>query len=283
MTHKRVTGDQRRRLRIGDDWNAIRIIALPPEEYDWFRIRGHRTQRPATPTAPGEDDAQPEGVDASRGAEPATGAQDASVDASQREFFHYAGPLFSVTISPAAATMPTGGARTFTATPRDRARRRVEDALDFEWLIAEGGGTLDETSQQSVTLRAPAEPNLVRLVVSARQRDITVSGEALITVTANLPEPIPSPAEAQGLPAYTFHRAAGELWRSQLDAVRNVIVINSGHRDFVFAARHRTLKLRYIARIYAKELILRNFPGTPADQLLERMIELGLYTEEHLK
>jgi hypothetical protein len=43
------------------------------------------------------------------------------------------------------------------------------------------------------------------------------------------------------------------------------------------------LKLRYIARLFAKELVLKNFPGQSAEQLLEPMIELSLYTEENLK
>jgi hypothetical protein len=42
------------------------------------------------------------------------------------------------------------------------------------------------------------------------------------------------------------------------------------------------LKLRYLVRLYAKELVLRNFVGLPADQLLERMVELSLRTEENL-
>ena len=32
-----------------------------------------------------------------------------------------------------------------------------------------------------------------------------------------------------------------------------------------------------------KELVLRNFAGIPAEQLLERMVELSLYAEEKLK
>jgi hypothetical protein len=36
-------------------------------------------------------------------------------------------------------------------------------------------------------------------------------------------------------------------------------------------------------RLYVKELVFKNFAGLPADQLLERMIELSLYAEEKLK
>jgi hypothetical protein len=45
----------------------------------------------------------------------------------------------------------------------------------------------------------------------------------------------------------------------------------------------RALKLRYICRLYAKKLRLKNFPGYSPNRLLERMVELSLYTEEHLR
>jgi hypothetical protein len=69
----------------------------------------------------------------------------------------------------------------------------------------------------------------------------------------------------------------------RLDAARNLIVVNSGHRDFVFSTRTRALRLRYLVRLYVKELVLRNFAGMHAEQIAERMIELSLYVEEKLK
>ncbi len=61
------------------------------------------------------------------------------------------------------------------------------------------------------------------------------------------------------------------------------MVVNSGHRDFVFAAQKQARKLRYICRLFAKELVLRNFQGFEREALLERLIELSMYTEEYLK
>jgi hypothetical protein len=87
----------------------------------------------------------------------------------------------------------------------------------------------------------------------------------------------------RGLPGYTFERAAGELWHSRFDVERNLIVVNNGHRDFVFATRNRALQLRYLVRLYVKELVLKSFAGLPAAQVAERMIELSLYVEEKLK
>jgi hypothetical protein len=49
------------------------------------------------------------------------------------------------------------------------------------------------------------------------------------------------------------------------------------------AGRHRVQGRGYICRLFAKELMLKNFVGIPQDQLLERLLELTLYTEENLR
>jgi hypothetical protein len=187
-------------------------------------------------------------------------------------------------ISPAASTLAVSQRRRLRALPRDRSRRRVEQDLTFAWEIAEGGGTLLSVSDQEVRFEAPASPVLVRLSVTVSQREIRCGAEALITVTDSLDVAIcPTIVNARGLPGYTFERAAGELWRSRFDAERNLIVVNSGHRDFVFATRSRALQLRYLVRLYVKELVLKNFAGQSAEQVAERMIGLSLYVEEKLK
>ena len=170
------------------------------------------------------------------------------------------------------------------AIARDRVRRRVEDDLTYEWAILEGDGTVDSSGGEMATFRAAAEPGLARVEVTVTQRDVVCKAEAQITVAASLlPKVGGGDSTYQGLPGYTFHKAAGELWRSRFDAERNLVVINNGHRDFVYAARSKMLKLRYICRLFAKELVLKNFIGIPPDQLLERLLELTLYTEENLR
>jgi hypothetical protein len=174
--------------------------------------------------------------------------------------------------------------RTLRAVTRDRARRGVEENLSFRWEISQGQGSLENLDGEIVTFHAPAEPGLTRLQVTVAQGDVVCTAEAMVTVTEQLlPETREPASTKQGLPGYTFQRAPGELWRSRYDALQNVIIINNGHRDFVYSARSRALNLRYIARLFAKELVLKNFPGQSGEQLLERMIELSLYTEENLK
>lgn len=257
------------------------LLALPPEEYDWFDVQAHARSESGA-GRPGAGD----GVSATTEQEVGDlGVTEPTLHpAGQRQFFDYAGPLFSVVISPASSTTPINERRTFRALPRDRSRRRVEDELQFVWEIAEGGGTLASTADQEVSYLAPGAPGLSRLKVSVTQRDIRCTAEALVTITDNLDTAMNTAiVNARGLPGYTFERAAGELWRSRFDAERNVIVVNNGHRDFVFATRNRSLQLRYLVRLYVKELVLRNFAGLSAEQLLERMVELSLYAEEKLK
>ena len=254
------------------------MLVLPREEYDWFDIQSRSPQGTAAGGSPERDVEASDPEDAIGVPEPS------AVGSIQRQFFDYAGPLQSVVISPASSTLAVGQTRLLRALPRDRSRRRVEQDLTFAWEIVDGGGTLLSTSDQEVSFEAPSSPVLVRLSVAVSQREIRCSAEALITVTDSLDVAIgPAVVNARGLPGYTFERAAGELWRSRYDAERNLIVVNNGHRDFVFATRNRALQLRYLGRLYVKELVLKNFAGLPVEQVAERMIELSLYVEEKLK
>jgi hypothetical protein len=202
------------------------------------------------------------------------------------QFFEFAGPLFAVRVQPASCVTPVDGRRTLRALPRDRAGRSITDAgVGFAWTVVEGGGTIEDPGEQTAHFRAPSEPGLARIELVARQGETICRAEALVTVTDTLlPGGTTRPGgDSRGIPGYTFERAPGELWRSRFDVDRNLIVVNSGHRDFVFAARQKALKLRYLTRLFAKELVLRNFAGISPDQLLERLIELTLYSEESLK
>jgi len=257
------------------------LLALPAEEYDWFDLhRGEGRRRPRTAGHSEPMEASP--ADDHAVAIEATDGQEGSEG--QRQFFEFAGPLFSVMISPTSSVIEVGGSRALRAIARDRARRPVEHDVAYAWALLEGEGTLGPTDGEMATFRAAAEPGLARVEVTVTQGDVVCKAEAQITVAASLlPKASGGDSSYQGLPGYTFHKAAGELWRSRFDAERNLVVINNGHRDFVCAARSKMLKLRYICRLFAKELVLKNFIGIPPDQLLERLLELTLYTEENLR
>jgi len=257
------------------------LAALPREEYDWFDIgTGDRGSRVRCGGSRIE-----ESVETDEGAAGAAAALDTGEDEEpQRSFFEFAGPLFSVRVLPGSCAMPVNEEKEFRASPRDKRRRLVERDATFAWRITEGEGLLIGDTGPNTTFLASNEPGLTRIEVTATQDNVICAGEALVTITDSLVQaPKGSTDTKRGLPGYTYRRAPGKLWRSKYDEDNNLIVINNGHRDFVFASRKRARKLRYICRLFAKELVCRNFPGIPPDQLLERMIELSLYTEDNLR
>lgn len=269
---KRAEEERASRQVLKSVQKALReaLLGLPVEEYDWFDIHSGRGRpdRPGAAVSPDESEGEEETRETPR----------------QKQFFEFAGPLYSVRISPASCQLAVNAQRTFRAVARDQKRCLVEEQIAFRWTMLEGPATLDAEEGEIVSLRAGSEPGLCHLEVVATQGDVSCRGEALITVTDSLlDDATPGAENRQGLPGYTYRRAPGEVWRSRYDAENNLIVINNGHRDFVFASRNKALKLRYICRLFAKELVLKNFAGYPADQLLERMLELTLHTEEHLK
>jgi len=250
------------------------MFILPQEEYDWFDVPG-KTKSPGLFAKNTEDYALT--VEEAKNSE--------KKQAAQKEFFEVAGPLFSVRIQPGSAIVPINSTKTFRAVGLDRSRRQIEQNLLYEWSIIEGNGQLDKKEGEFVIFNASTEPGLCKLKVLVRQREITCAAESIITIVDYL---LKTPVESnefskKGLPSYTLESAAGQAWRSRYDEKRNIIIINSGHRDFIYAGRERMRKLRYILRLFAKELVLHNFVGEPPEQLLEHLLELSMYTEDNLK
>jgi hypothetical protein len=258
------------------------FLRLPQEEYDWFDIyEGKLGKKTGSLGSSG-----PMGSGSREGADRES-AEDVlqlhDNDTRQKQFFEYAGPLFSALISPKSSVVSVDRRKKYRVVCRDRSRRIVLENLEYQWDITDGEGRLEESHRESVVFIAPPEPCLTTLEVVVQQGDKTCKDEALITVTDSLMDQSSKSGKAnKGLPGYTYRRAPGEMWRSRYDVDKNVIIINNGHRDFVYAGKQKSRKLRYICRLFCKELVRHNFPGLQVDELLERMIELSLYTEEHL-
>jgi hypothetical protein len=273
---KRAEEEQSSRDTLRAIQRAFReaLLALPSEEYEWFDVRTRATSAQGA-EANGTPIAEDAAIAGPSVHEPAPG---------QRQFFEYAGPLHSVRVSPSACTVAVDSSRVLHAIARDASRRHVSEAVAYEWRVADGAGRIENETGEYATFVAPAEPCLTRICVVARQDELQAEAQAIVTVTDSLlPETRDRTGSGQGLPGYTLEHAPGKLWRSRFDTERNLIVVNSGHRDYVFANRTKALKLRYLIRLYAKEMVLRNFPGLRGEELLDRLVELSLYTEEHLR
>jgi hypothetical protein len=269
---------------------------LSDEEYGWLDVGGGRGfgsgagsgsggaqsggEQVKTVYMPGES--QEEAAEPVYVAEPAEGSEESG----QKEFFEYPGPLFKASVSPAKAVIPVGEKKRFSVIAKDKKGTRLDAGFSVSWELTDGYGSIDDPAARFIEYSAPEEPCVTSLGCIVTQEDTEVLCEALITVTAELGEKSSGGAapegKKKGLPGYTFRKAPGELWRSRYDADRYLIIINNGHADFIYASKQKSRKLRYIAKLFAKELVLTNFPEASREQLLERMIELQLYTEENL-
>jgi len=263
---------------------AIReaLLILPGEEYDWFEVyskgKGPRQNKSA--------DIMPYAVeDFDHQKTLAQMAPNENPEDNQKQFFEYAGPLHRIQISPASCTLSVNQQRKLRAVCRDKRGRTVDDGLTFQWTVLEGTGQILNDTGEIVELKAPDVPEICRIGLTVKQyQDQEYTTEAVITVTDEiLPEVKSQGALKKGLPGYTLKRAPGELWRSTFDTDKNIVIINSGHRDFIYATKQKNRKIRYICRLYIKELVLANFLELKGEELLERMIEVSLYAEEGLR
>lgn len=256
------------------------FLALPKGEYDWFDIHmgSGKAWEGKKPESLFFDEKKT--VEAQR-----IGEQEISEETGPVAFYEHAGPLYKAIISPASCFVRVNASRNFRCIPRDRNRRIVEANIEIQWKIKEGGGSLNCTEGEYVTFSAPEEPGITILQATVTQGDIVCTAESILTITESFMDRIGQNGRGvtRGIPGYTFVRATGELWRSKYDEKNNLIIINNGHKDYIYASQKKSRKLKYICRLFAKELVLNNFMGFDADSLLERMIELTLYTEEHLR
>jgi hypothetical protein len=180
--------------------------------------------------------------------------RDANRESGQRAFFEFPGPLYRIDIRPATARVAVGGECRLQAVPRDKSRRIVDSDVTIEWTVEEGAGRLDTTTGEFVAYHAPEEPELAVIRADARQEQIECSARATVTVAAELGGAGRTAGTGavgrQGLPGYTYRYAPGEFWRSRYDTDQSLIIVNSGHADFVFAARQSASKLRYVGRLF---------------------------------
>jgi hypothetical protein len=187
------------------------------------------------------------------------------------------GPLAAVRISPRTPRRPPGGSCLFTATACDAAGVPIPSGVRFLWQIAAGTAAI---ATDGATCRvASSMLGIVTVEVTARQSDVEIVDRVDIKF---MDDSLADAAGGRGLPGYRLEAEHGHSWRSRYDGAANEIVINSAHRDFLAsrgsAARHR----RYIGKLYAKEVVLTNFPHESPAEVMERLIEVTLRTEEAL-
>jgi len=265
--------ERRRREREADDARDLRRLfrrlprALP--HYTLLEVEGRSgTGRPgAEGEVVSEGDAEASGVDVE---EISDGGEPGSPDT---EFLYPPGELATVEVRPKRSRIAPGGSRRLRATPRDADGRTLLDGVTFEWDL-EGPGALGPEGDVA-HYRAPDDPGDARATVRARAGGRSAEGAGMIRIT-DIAEP--EPGSDAGVPKPEPVEAPKEPWRSRLNG--GVWEYNTGHPDYRQVRDEKRRRLSYLAWLFAKEVVLRNF-GEPGDgPLLERMVQILVHVGE---
>ena len=245
---------------------ASALADLPAEEYLFFDIPKSAPSLQGRPGVSGELPAEGEGR-----------SKKAGHSAPRPLLAADPGPLAAVRISPRTPRRQPGDSCLFSATARDAIDVPLAGGVLFTWQILAGSAAI-ATDGPSCRV-ASSSVGVVTVGVTARQGEVEVRDQVDLKF---VDDPLADAAGGRGLPGYRLDAEHGQPWRSRYDSARNEIVINSAHRDFLAshnaAAKHR----RYIGKLYAKEVVLTNFPHESPAEVMERLIEVTLRTEDAL-
>jgi hypothetical protein len=198
--------------------------------------------------------------------------------ASQDFLPHEPGPLCTVIIVPKHPRAQPGQECALRAMPLDEYGQPTVGQLVYGWRIVEGDGVLHGAEE----ICRVSSPTAGIVVVEVDVSDGSTTAQAQTPVKFFASQLASDANSPQGLPTYRIFAEQGQPWRSRYDAQRNEIVINSAHRDFAASRAPMAKHRRYIGKLYAKEVVLINFPHEPPGTAMERLIELTLRTEESL-
>jgi hypothetical protein len=132
------------------------FLRLPQEEYDWFDIYGGKSQKKSGSLFSSEPIRAGSREKSDRESENPEDVPELDDDhTGQKQFFEYAGPLFSVLISPKSSVVSVDKRKKYRVVCRDRSRRIVLENLEYQWDITDGEGYLNENNRDCTSGTVP--------------------------------------------------------------------------------------------------------------------------------
>jgi hypothetical protein len=256
------------------------------------------TDAPAGPditspeTAAAAEDVATGDVDAAAAAGPDALESVEAADSAQGQLLP-PGPLHSVRIAPARLRVERGGTRRARAEALDASGRAIEEPIAHEWRLvcaANGRGGADEADEiEPLGRLEPVEgrPDVVLLHAGDIARDgelqvVVRSGglEAFAAIPVEVVDELHAGRSDEGIPKPQFIYDPGASWRSRMVDAR--WQVNSGHHEFRGIADRPALKLRYLALLFAKEVVLRSYQDPRLEKPLEQLVEVMAFADRNL-
>jgi hypothetical protein len=241
---------------------AFRDLAREAPEYDFLAVRGRERTGGATTAPDGGRAIEAEPPDA------------VALEAATRLF--PPGPLARVEIVPARSRVERLGERRLRARATDAEGVRVA-GVACVWSVASGPGAIDATESTDAVFRAGETTGTAVVVVVARKDGREARAEATVDVV----EEIAGGSPRAGIPEPAFVAEPRADWRSRLADGR--WEVNAAHRDYVSVDGNPRRKLRYLAALLAKEIVVHSFPLPQGGMLLERLVSVLTVTERRLE
>ena len=272
---ERERAEQLDRQLIRDLQRVFRDFYRQRPRYTMLPVRSEQDEERDPGTA-GDEKADPAGTEAPPGLaahEPSAGENSTPV----AELFP-PGPLASVRVIPSRVLMECGATKQVRARATDAEGRVIPTGVEFSWELSGPVGALTdvEPAAQQVVLTAAAEPGQGSLSVRARAG----GREAGVVVAVEVVEELSGGPSDEGIPEPELVDHPGAPWRSRFFEGR--WEVNSGHRDYQAIADRPALKLRYLALLFAKEVVLRSSQDPRLEQPLEQLAEVAAYADRRL-
>ena len=260
---------------LGELRKAFREVALKLPHYDLLPSTEAAEKGRATDAS----SAAPDGgtiADATTAADPAPESSRAAMEPDKTdtsEEWKPAAPLLppaqlaSVEIRPRRARIGWGGEKKFRAYPVDINGNEASGEIEWTWTCEELPGAVLEVREAEVLLKAGSGDATGKLRVVARSTDLEASATAAVRVTAlagsNLESGVPEPALVS---------EPNENWRSRRKGTR--WEVNSAHPDYRSTVVDGRRRLRYMAALFAKEMVHATYGDSHTEPLLERLVEI---------
>ena len=189
------------------------------------------------------------------------------------------GPPVEVRVSPAPIVVECSGTRIARAEALDAAGRRITEHIEYVWQLEPPGiGRLEtvEGSPDRVRVIGGEQPGSGALSVVASGDGSSARADVAVEVV----EQLARGRGAEGIPEPELVHHSGSAWRSRMLDGR--WQVNTGHRDFRAVEDRPAVKLRYLAMLFAKEVVLRSHLDPRFELPLEQLVEVAAYADRNI-
>ena len=284
---------------------------------DFFKKRPSYTMLPTEKKGEGASEAVSAGIPAQEvelGDAPFTEEENATAPA-----LFPPGPLESVAVSPQRLVVAINEEATVRAKTLDADGRAIPDGIELTWELWGQVGNLRELDDVARRAVLVAGETLSEGILSVYAKQASTKSEASAAVPVEVVEEIATssdkgipaavpvevveeiatssdkgipaavPVEVveeiatssdKGIPEPELVDQAGAKWRSRVLEER--WQVNTGHPDYRANSSRPALKLRYLAMLFAKEIVLRSTQDPRLTEPLEQMVEVAAYADRQL-